>query len=162
VQLTAEETARFLLGGTPLLEGGSTTLSLGDEGHYHVELKTGAGGRQRLELAVYPSDLALPAAQQRLYLVHSELWNAAGARVWRVSYEDFEEIPLAASGGQGGAPAQPARKLLVPMRVHIEHSVNDSDTLVHFKKIVANPEIPDAVFVQTPRPGLREETAECD
>jgi hypothetical protein len=164
VQLTAAETARFLLGGTPLLDGAQPTLQLGDEGHYHVELKSAAGDRQQLELAVYPSDLALPAAQQRLYLVRSELWNPAGARVWRVSYEDFEAIPLAASpaNGQGAEAGGHASQLLVPMRVHIEHIANDSDSLVHFKKIVSNPTIPDAVFVQSPRPGLNEESADCD
>lgn len=155
VQLTAEETARFLLGGTPLLQG-AASLELDDEGHYRVELTSEAGGRQRLELAVYPSDLQLPALQQRLYLVHSELWSQAGARVWRVSYDDYASIPL----NEPGAGA--AKTLLVPMRVHIEQAGNGSDTLVHFKKIVSNPPIPDAVFVQSPRPGLSEESADCE
>ncbi|MET0389005.1 MAG: hypothetical protein ABW321_23730 [Polyangiales bacterium] len=150
VPLTADETAHFLLGGTPILPHDSAELSVGDEGHYHLTLKAASGARQQLELAVYPGDRELPEAQQRLSLVRSELWNPAGVHVWRVSYDDLESIAV---GDQ---------QVLMPMRVHIEQTAQKSDTLVHFKAIKANPEIPDEVFSQTPRPGLEEEAATCE
>jgi outer membrane lipoprotein-sorting protein len=150
VQLTAEETARFLLGGTSVLKAETTQFAVDDDGHYALQLKAATGARQQLTLAVYPSDLALPAEQQRLYLVRSELWDAQGQKIWRVSYDDLESLSVGSAS------------LLVPMRVHIEQSTQNSDTLVHFKKVVANPTLEDAIFVQTPRPGMNEEAAVCE
>lgn len=151
VPLTAEETARFLLGGTPVLTYSKADLTLSDaDGHYHLTLHADDGQRQELELAVYPSDMKLPANKQRLYLVRSELSNAAGARVWRVTYDDPEPVALGKD------------QLLVPMRVHIEQSSPPSDTLVHFKSIKTNPTLPDDAFTQTPRPGMEEEAASCE
>jgi hypothetical protein len=151
VPLTAEETARFLLGGTPVLTYDKADLTLGaDDGHYHLTLHAGDGQKQQLELAVYPSDMKLPANKQRLYLVRSELWNKAGGRVWRVTYDEPEPVAL----GQ--------EQLLVPMRVRIEQTTPASDTLVHFKSVKSNPSLPDDAFVQTPRPGMSEETASCE
>lgn len=150
VPLTAEETARFLLGGTPVIAYARAELSSTDEGHYRLLLMAADGGRQELELAVYPRDLQLPAAQQRLYLVRSELFRPGGARVWRVSYD--EPKPLDVAG----------KEVLIPMVVRIEQTSPASDTLVHFKNVASNPHIPDDVFVQTPRPGMEEEAASCE
>jgi outer membrane lipoprotein-sorting protein len=151
VPLTAEETANFLLGGTPVLAHTRASLTLSEQGHYQLRLEAAAGqARQELELAVYPSDRELPEAQQRLSLVRSELWNEQGVRVWRVGYDEF--APIKVHGAD----------VLMPKRVHIEQTIQHSDTLVRFKTVTSNPQIPDEVFVQQPRPGLREETAECD
>jgi len=151
LQLTAQDTARFLLGGTPLLsEHAGREVELNADGHYRVQLTAADGTRQTLELAVYASDVALAPEQQRLHLVRSELTNSAGATVWRVRYEDFEPIELA------------ERRWLAPTRVQIEQPAQGSDTLVIFKKIVANPDIAADVFVQTPRAGLQEEDAPCE
>jgi outer membrane lipoprotein-sorting protein len=150
VPLSAEETARFLLGGTPVIEHSDSAIIVNDAGHYQLTLKGETGGKQQLELAVYPGDEALPPAQQRLKLVRSELWNPSGQSVWRVSYDDYEAIQL-----QG-------RQLLVPKRVQIEQSAQKADTLVSFKKITTNPEIPAEAFTQTARPGMQEEEAPCD
>jgi hypothetical protein len=149
VPLSAQETARFLLGGTPVLEQASAKLTQTEDGHYLLSLQA-AGARQELELSVYPQDLSQPPAQQRLALVRSELWGERGAHVWRVSYSDLS--PLRLNG----------RELLVPMRVRIEQSSQGSDTLVQFKTIAENPRIPDDAFVQSPRPGMQEEAAPCE
>jgi hypothetical protein len=150
VPLSAADTARFLLGGTPVLEFARSELKLDDDGHYLLSLHAQSGERQELELAVYPEDIKLPPERQRLYLVHSELFGTAGARVWRVSYEAVEPLQVGAS------------RLLVPKRVHIEQAAASSDTLVYFKSIATNPHIPDDAFVQTARPGMQEEVATCD
>ena len=149
VPLSAQETARFLLGGTPLLEHAQAKLTQTKEGHYLLALQA-EGARQELELSVYPQDLAVAPAQQRLALVRSELWGERGVHVWRVSYADLS--PLRLNG----------RELLVPMRVRIEQPAQGSDTLVQFKTIAENPRIPDDAFVQSPRPGMQEEAAPCE
>jgi hypothetical protein len=150
VPLSAEETARFLLGGTPLIAHTAATLKLNDEGHYTLALQGQDGAKQELELAVYPGDEALEPAKQRLKLVRSELWGPGGRAVWRVSYSDHEAITLE------------GRQLLVPMRVRIEQGAAKADTMVHFKSIAANPKIPDEAFTQTARPGMQEEEATCE
>jgi hypothetical protein len=150
VPLSAEETARFLLGGTPLIAHAKSALVLNDAGHYQLTLQAETGAKQQLELAVYPGDEALPPEQQRLKLLRSELWDPAGKSVWRVSYSDHEAITLE------------GRQLLVPNRVHIEQSAPAADTLVSFKSIAANPKIPDEAFTQSTRPGMQEEEATCD
>jgi hypothetical protein len=144
VPLSAEETARFLLGGTPLIAHTASKLTLDDAGHYQLSLQGQGGAKQELELAVYPGDEALPPAQQRLKLVRSELWGVGGRSVWRVSYSDHEAITLE------------GRQLLVPM------SAAKADTMVHFKSIATNPKIPDEAFTQSARPGMQEEEATCE
>lgn len=150
VPLSAEETARFLLGGTPLIAHTQANVALNDAGHYQLSLQGDAGTKQELELAVYPGDEALLPAKQRLKLVRSELWGPGGRAVWRVSYSDHEAITLE------------GRQLLVPMRVRIEQSAAKADTVVLFKSIAANPKIPDEAFTQTARPGMQEEEATCE
>lgn len=150
VPLSAEETARFLLGGTPLIAHSESALVLNDAGHYQLTLKGQSGAKQELELAVYPGDEALQPDQQRLKLVRSELWDAKGGSVWRVSYSDHEAIQLE------------GRQLQVPKRVHIEQPSHSADTLVTFKSIAANPTIPAEAFTQSARPGMQEEEATCD
>ena len=150
VPLSAEETARFLLGGTPLIAHTESALSLNDAGHYQLTLKAPSGAKQELELAVYPGDLALAPESQRLTLVRSQLWAADATPLWRVSYSDHEPTPL-----QG-------RQLLLPMRVRIEQPSHGADTLVHFKSITTNPDIPAEAFTQRARPGMQEQEATCD
>jgi hypothetical protein len=154
VPLSAEETARFLLGGTPLLAHDKEELKLLDNGHYQLSLQGQTGAKQELELSVYPGDEALPPEQQRLTLVRSELWHPDGQQVWRVSYAEHE--PIALNGDNKG------RSMLVPKRVHIEQSAQSADTLVNFKTITANPTIPEEAFTQSARPGMQEEEATCD
>jgi hypothetical protein len=103
-----------------------------------------------LDLAVYPADLSAAPDRQRLYLVRSELFAASGASIWRVSYDDVEPVTGATAG------------LLLPQRVHIEQAGSSSDTLVHFKQMTLNPQLSDDAFVQTARPGMREEEASCE
>jgi outer membrane lipoprotein-sorting protein len=150
VPLSAEETARFLLGGTPVLSYTNAALVPRDDGHYLLALTDATGAKQQLELSVYPGDEAAAADKQRLALVRSELWDPSGKSVWRVTYSDHEATQL------GG------RQLLVPMRVRIEQPAQSADTLVHFKSVTANPKIPAEAFTQSTRPGLAEEEATCD
>jgi outer membrane lipoprotein-sorting protein len=150
VPLTAADTARFLLGGTPVLDTTKSELHQRDDGSYTLSLTGTAGEHQTIDLAVYASDLQKPADQQRLYLLRSELTSATGVRVWRVSYEDMQPV------GTG------ADAVLMPRRVRVEQPASSSDTEVHFKEIAKNPSIPDDAFVQSPHAGMQEEEASCD
>jgi outer membrane lipoprotein-sorting protein len=152
VPLSAADTARFLLGGTPVLAFTRSELKLDDDGHYHLTLHADSGERQELELTVYPEDLKLPTEKQRLSLARSELFGPGptSPRVWRVTYDAVEPVQAGSS------------TLLVPKRVRIEQPASDSDTLVNFKNMKTNPQIPDDAFVQSVRPGMEEEVASCD
>ena len=150
VPLSAADTARFLLGGTPVLPGAKSELKLADEGSYRLTLRSPDGQRQELELAVYAADLKQPPDRQRLYLVRSELFNPKGSRVWRVTYDDAEPTSSAPDA------------VLMPRKVRIEQPASSSDTLVLFKQIKINPQVPDEAFGQTPRPGMEEAEALCD
>jgi hypothetical protein len=148
--LSAADTARFLLGGTPVIAVATAQLHSSDTGTYLLVLRGQHAERQELELAVYPADLRLPPDRQRLYLVRSELFSAQGQRIWRVTYDEVEPV--------GSGPTA----LLMPRKVHIEQPASSSDTLVHFKDIALNPHIPDDAFVQTARPGMSEQEVSCD
>ena len=150
VPLSATDTARFLLGGTPVIADAKAELRETELGSYLLALRGPLGDHQELELAVYPQDLRVAPDRQRLYLLRSELFSPSHARIWRVTYEDVEPV---ASGPAG---------LLMPRKVRIEQPASASDTLVHFKEIALNPHIPDDAFVQSPRPGMTEEEVSCE
>jgi outer membrane lipoprotein-sorting protein len=150
VPLSAADTARFLLGGTPVVALKTAEMRSSDSGAYLLVLRSPDGQRQELDLAVYPADLKLAPDKQRLYLLRSELLSASGARIWRVTYDEVEPV--------GSGPTA----LLMPRKVRIEQAASSSDTLVNFKDVALNPHISDDVFVQSARPGMREEEVSCE
>jgi hypothetical protein len=150
VPLSATDTAHFLLGGTPLLQSASSEARWNDDGYYTATLKGPKGERQELDLELDPEDRDKPAAQQRLSLLRTELFDAQGDRVWRVSYADLRRV------GSGDV------QLRLPFSVRVEQTASRSDTLVRFKEMAINPEFRDEIFTQTPRPGMRQEEASCD
>lgn len=150
VPLSVDETSRFLLGGTPLIEAADSAIVWNDEGYYRVTLRATTGARQVLHLGVYAADRESPAAQQRVYLLRSELRAPDGRTQWRVSYDEHTPVRMG------------PRTLLLPFRVHVEQPGADKDTLIRFKEIAVNPEIPAGAFTQDPRPGMQQQEASCD
>lgn len=150
VPLTVDETARFLLGAMPLMAADEEKVVWNADGFYRVVRRAKSGVRQELDLAVYPADIALPAVQQRLYLLRSELYTAAGRTAWRVSYAEHEKLRSGKS------------EVLVPYQVRVEDPGSGQDTLIKFKQIALNPTIPAQAFSQTPPAGIQEEEASCD
>jgi hypothetical protein len=146
VPLTAAETAHFLLGGSPILENQSSSIAWNDEGYYTVILKAASGQRQELDFQLDPADADRPPAEQRVALLRTELFDARGERVWRVSYEDLRAVG----------------NLRLPYSVRVEQSASRSDTLVRFKELVVNPTFRDEIFLQSPAPGMQEEEASCE
>jgi Domain of unknown function (DUF4292) len=150
VPLSATDTAHFLLGGSPLLSSASSATRWNDDGYYTVTLTGEKGERQELDLELDPEDRDKPATQQRLALLRTELFDAKGDRVWRVSYADLRRV------GSGGTP------LRLPFSVRVEQTASRSDTLVLFKEMAINPAFRDEIFVQEPLPGMQLEEASCD
>jgi hypothetical protein len=150
VPLSVDDTARFLLGGTPLLDTEDREVAWHDDGYYRVTLRAKDGRRQEVDLAIYPGDSPRLAAQQRLFPLRSERFSANGESELRVTYDDYGEVRY-----PGGA-------VLLPFKVHVEQAGSGTDTVVKFQEIAVNPIIPDGVFTQTLRPGMRAEQASCD
>jgi hypothetical protein len=150
VPLTVDETARFLLGATPLIVAKTQSIAWNDDGFYRVVLRAGDGMHQELDFGVYASDVGLAADAQRLFLLRTELYSASGATIWRVSYAGHE------------ARKADGKDVMVPFSVHVEGPKAKSDTLIKFKEIKLNPSIPAEAFVQSARPGMEIEEASCD
>ena len=150
VPLSAADTAHFLLGGTPIIEHSNGTLTWNDDGYYTAVLHGAGGARQELDFQLDPSDTEAQPGAQRVALLRTELFDAKGVRVWRVSYDDLREV----SGG--GA------KLRLPFTVRVEQTASQSDTQIKFKELAVNPKFADEIFVQSPREGMLEEEASCE
>ncbi|HKP59190.1 MAG TPA: DUF4292 domain-containing protein [Polyangiales bacterium] len=146
VPLTAAETAHFLLGGTPILEYQSSSIRWNEAGHYTVTLKAANGQRQELDFQLDAADADKPPAEQRVALLRTELFDARGERVWRVTYDDLRMVS----------------EHRLPYSVRVEQTASRSDTLVRFKELVVNPTFRDEIFVQSPAPGMQEEEASCE
>jgi hypothetical protein len=150
VPLSAQDTAHFLLGGTPVIEFRTSALRWNDDGYYTATLTGARGERQELDFELDPSDRERPASEQRLSLLRTELYDASGDRVWRVSYADLRRV-------DGGSA-----HVRMPFSVRVEQTASRSDTLVRFKEIKVNPAFRDEIFVQSPSPSMQQEEASCD
>jgi hypothetical protein len=150
VPLSAADTAHFLLGGTPILVYTTSELSWNEDGYYTLVLRGVKGERQELDFQLDPADVNLPPSAQHVSLLRTELFDAKGDRVWRVSYSDLQPV----ASGQ--------TRLRLPYTVRVEQPASHSDTLVRFKELKLNPTFSDEIFVQEPRPGMTEEEASCE
>lgn len=147
IPMTVEQVTAMLLGGTFVLEHVEANIAWDADGFYRVALRAASGARQELDLGVPAEDLAKPPAQQRLVLRRSELFGADGRSQWRASYDDYERVD---------------GRVDLPLEVRVEQHSSGTDTLLRFKEITLDPTLPDAAFVQSPRPGLAQEHAPCD
>lgn len=150
IPLSAHDTTAFLLGRTPVLETDDTSIECIGDATYRIDLRAADGRHQEIELQVREADLHAPPIEQRLRLLRSELFDAQGRTVWRANYDDYRVLAVGEMG------------VAVPFWVRIEQPRLGSDTLVRFEDITVNPEIVDAVFVQAPRPGVRQEHVACE
>jgi hypothetical protein len=147
IPMTVEQVTTMLLGGTFVLDHVEAKISWDDDGYYRVVLRAATGARQEMDLSVSDDDLARPPEKQRLVLRRSELFAPDGASEWRASYDDYERI-------EG--------RVELPMEVRVEQRASGTDTLLRFKEITLDPELPDAAFKQVPRAGLVQEEAPCE
>lgn len=149
VSLEGSEVARFLMGDTPRLAPAEASMVCEGDG-YTVTLRARDGRHQELSFLVPSSDRNAPPGQQRLRLVRSELFDATGATVWRVRYDDYRSV------------RDGAEQVELPFVVHFEDERHDADTLVRFREITLNVSVPAGAFAQTPAPGLVSEYVACE
>lgn len=150
IPLSAHDTTAFLLGRTPVIEADDSSITCIGDATYQIVMRGSDGRRQEIELQVREADLNAPLLEQRLRLLRSELFDARGHTVWRATYDDYRVVPVGEMG------------VAVPFWVRIEQPRQGSDTLVRFEEITVNPEIPNEVFTQSPRPGIKQEHVICD
>lgn len=150
IPLSPSDTSAFLLGRTPVLETDDSSIECIGDATYLIELRAADGRRQEIELQVREADLNAALPEQRLRLLRSELYDGAGHTVWRATYDDYRVMPVGDAG------------VAVPFWVRIEQPRKGSDTLVRFEEITINPDVPDEVFTQTPRPGIKQEPVTCE
>lgn len=149
VRMLPQKLIQFLLGGTPVLEDAEGSIQCTD-GAYRISLKAPSGHRQEVDLAVEESDLHAPKDKQRLHLLRSEMYASDGRTLWRVTYSDYQPIPTMRT------------KALMPMEVRIEQPTKGMDIKIWFKEMEINPIIPSSAFTQNPRPGITEQTLQCE
>lgn len=149
--LTSADVGSLLLGGTPRIPSVRETISVDeDDGHYHVVLFGRDGGRQEIDFGIRAADEHAPPAEQRLRLLRTEVFDARGKTMWRVTYDDYRVVLI---GEQGVA---------VPYEVFFEDPRRETDTRLRFEDIALNVTVPEGAFQQTPAPGLRVEEIPCD
>jgi outer membrane lipoprotein-sorting protein len=149
VPLTIEQTTQLLLGGTPMIAHSQASIGWNDDGFYRVVLR-GGGLRQEIDLGIRERDAELPPERQELQLLRSEIYDAKGQTDWRAIYGDYRSLPI------------DSERVPMPFEVRVEQPRAGTDTLIRFKEIALNAQIPPAAFVQAPLPGMEQETASCD
>jgi hypothetical protein len=149
VPLTIEQTTRLLLGGTPIIAHDRAEIAWDDDGFYRVELRA-AGQRQEVDLGISEQHAKLPPERQELLLLRSEIYDAQGRTDWRATYGDYRRLPLE------------SHRVPMPFEVRVEQPRAGSDTLIRFKEIALNVNIPPEAFTQAPLPGMQQEEAICE
>ena len=150
VAMTVEQTTELLLGGTPVLPNARAAIGWHPDGYYHVRLRTDAGERQELDFAIGEHDRDLPPARQTLQLRRSEVYDAKGRTVWRMTYDDYRPV------------LRGTYHVAMPFLVQVEQPQAGRDTLIRFKEITLDPGIPVGAFEQAPRGGMTVEEAVCE
>lgn len=144
ISVEAEDVLRLLTGDTPLIEATEERIECRDG--LYVVTRVGAGGEtQELFFSVNDSDRHAPPDEQRLTLRKSSVRAPNGAKRWEATYDDYIEVD-----GH-----------FFPTQIRFVDEVNDADTSVRVKSISLDPDVPDEVFQQTPRPGMSVEMAPC-
>ena len=149
VSLEGSEVARFLMGDTPRLAPAAASMVCEGSG-YTVTLSAPDGRRQELAFLVPTSDRHAPPTEQRLRLVRSQLFDAQGRTVWRVTYDDYRVVR------DGDSEVE------LPFVVHFEDERHGADTLVRFREIALNVAVPSGAFQQSAPPGMVSEYVACD
>lgn len=150
--LDAEQASQVLLGEAPSIPVAQQALAwIAADGVYRLDQQGTDGTRQELRYAADPRDREKPVEQQRFILMGVRFFAPDGSLQFQADYEDHRELRTPA-----GAVVQ------LPFRVQVTQPQSETDTLVKFKDITVNPEIPSGVFQQAVPAGLTPEEAACD
>jgi hypothetical protein len=148
--LSVEQTTELLLGGTPVLEGARAQVAWNGDGFYRVTLRDAKGQRQEVDLGISEHDAKLPRSRQRLRLLRSEVYDARGKTLQRLSYDEYRDLQ------------QGTYRVAVPFLVRVEQPKAGRDTLIRFKEIALDPSVTQSVFYQVPSPGMHVEVSPCE
>jgi hypothetical protein len=151
IPMTVEQTTVLLLGGTFVIDHDEAEVGWSDEDEcYRVTLRGEGGQRQVVDMGIREADMKAPPRRQRLRLLRSEIYDARGRSVWRATYDDYRVLQ---SGTYGVA---------MPFRVRVEQPASGTDTLIKFKEVSLQAQVPEGAFEQTPRAGMQVEEALCE
>jgi outer membrane lipoprotein-sorting protein len=148
--LSVDQTTQLLLGGTPVIEHTAANIEWNRDGFYRISLSGEDGSRQEVDYAISENDAKLPPEQQGLRLVRSEIYTPDHKSRFRATYEDYRMLTLGDS------------RIAMPFQVRVEQPRAGTDTLIRFKEITLNAEVPANAFMQDPMPGMQQEEASCD
>lgn len=159
--LQAQEVVEVLLGGVALLAAAQPGP---------VAWDPAGGGREVLTLrdsAGRTETVWLSARDRKWDVVQAELRDPAGAVLWRIRHEGFEEFSAnlqdssAAAGAGASQLPRAAPGLRLPQETFIEDPAHHSDVRLRWRERELNPDLPPAVFHLDPPPGLQVEAAAC-
>lgn len=144
-----EQTTQLLLGGTPIIEHDSASIEWHGDGFYRISLR-GRGQRQEVDLGITERGAELPPERQELRLLRSEIYDEQDRTDWRATYGEYQPLDLE------------GERVPMPFEVRVEQPRAEIDTLIRFKEIALNVEVPPEAFTQAPLPGMQLEVADCD
>jgi hypothetical protein len=148
--LRVDQTIALLLGGTPVIEHDQAEIAWNDDGFYRVKLRGRDGGRQEIDFGIPQRDTQFPPNRQELRLLRSEIYDRAGKSQLRAVYDDYRPV------------AYGTYHIAMPYEVRVEQPQAGGDTLIRFKQIELNVQVPEGAFAQEPPPGTTQEEASCD
>ena len=149
--LSAKQAAQVLLGRAPQIPVQSQSFTWDDEGFYRVIQTATDGYKQELHLTIDPRDEQAPLDAQRVRLLAVRALSPSGSLLWEAKYSKHAYVRSA--GGQ---------QFELPFEVRVLQPSSQTDTLIKFKDIRPNPEIPEGVFTQAVPAGMTMEEAPCD
>lgn len=150
--LSAQQAAKVLLGGAPDIPARTQSLAWDeDESLYRLTQTTADGTQQVLHLSIDPRDEKAPLDSQRILLRAVYALSPTGQLLWEAHYSEHSYVK-----SQGG------QQFEVPFEVRVLQPSSDTDTLIKFKDIRPNPEIPEGVFTQPVPAGMTAEEALCE
>src|SRR5262249_21381322 len=138
------------LGGTPVIEHTQQQIEWNSGGFYRIALRGADGSRQEVDYGIPERDAKLPPSRQELRLLRSEIFTPDGKSRLPARYDDYRMLPFGTA------------HMAMPFEVRVEQPRAGTDTLIRFKEITLNAEVPASAFAQEPMPGMQQEEASCD
>ena len=142
--LSVDQTTALLLGGTPVIEHDARADRL-----ERATASTASrcarrdGRRQEVDFGISERDAELPPSRQELRLLRSEIYDRAGKSSLRATYDDYRMRVGSAR-----------YRIAMPFEVRVEQPQPASDTLIRFKQIALNVDVPAEAFAQEAPPGM--------
>ena len=155
IPLEAQAIGGVLFGEAPRIEGTEEAPLSCESGQYVVRLRGADGGREELRYDVLETRAGGDVSGQRTRVRESLLYDAAGALVWRIRWDDYRFVE------DPEDTQTPRRGIAMAHRIQLELPAQNVDTLVRFERIELNAPIPSDAFTQAVRPGLSVEPVEC-